>query len=278
MSTDTLTVALVSDVFFTDDGPERLRARLDEARRLGAELALLPELPLNPWSPATTHARPEDAEPPGGSRQRALSETARAAGLAVVGGAIVAEPPGGERRNTALVFDARGALVARYAKLHLPEEEGYWETSHYAPGAAPPDVIRAFALPIGIQICSDMNRPEGCHLLGAMGAEAILAPRATPPETWERWRLVLRANAVTSTAYVLSVNRPAPEGGTPIGGPSLAVDPFGQVLVETTDPVAVVTLDRDVVRRARGSYPGYLPERASLYAEAWRRVASESSR
>jgi predicted amidohydrolase len=269
----TLSIALISDVFFSPDGAERLRARLQEAKRLGADMALLPELPLNPWSPATKNARDEDAEPPGGPRHRALAGAARAAGLAVVGGAIVRDAESGRRRNTALVFDASGALVAAYAKLHLPEEEGYWETSHYEPGTSAPEVIHAFGLPVGLQICSDVNRPEGCHLLGAMGAEAILAPRATPPETWPRWELVLRANAVTSTAYVLSVNRPAPEQGAPIGGPSIAIDPFGNVLVDTTDPLAVVTLDRAVVERARLEYPGYLATRADLYARAWESVA-----
>ena len=50
----TLTVALVSDTFFDRDDEARLRARLEEARSGGARLAVLPEIPLNPWSPATT--------------------------------------------------------------------------------------------------------------------------------------------------------------------------------------------------------------------------------
>ena len=35
----------------------------------------------------------------------------------------------------------------------------------------------------------------------------MLAPRATPPATYDRWRIVLRANAVMSGAYLISVNR-----------------------------------------------------------------------
>jgi len=125
-----------------------------------------------------------------------------------------------------------------------------------------------------MQICSDTNRPEGSHLLGAQGAEAILIPRATEQETYERWKVVFRANALTSTSYVLSVNRPEPEDGVPIGGPSVAVDPEGNMLVETTDRLAVVTLERDVVRQARVDYPGYLPIRAALYAKAWGELAA----
>jgi hypothetical protein len=46
------------------------------------------------------------------------------------------------------------------------------------------------------------------------------------------------------------------------------------VLVETTDRLALVTLDAAVVREARIEYPGYLPVRARLYADAWSDVAS----
>jgi len=58
-------------------------------------------------------------------------------------------------------------------------------------------------------------------LMAAMGAAAILNPRATQASTYERWKLVFRANALTSTAYVLSVARPAPEQGVPLGGASI---------------------------------------------------------
>lgn len=267
-----LAVALISDVFIGVPDWPRLADRLARARALGAELAVLPEIPLGPWSPADRTARDDDAEPPGGPRQRCMSDAARTAGIGLVGGAIVRDPVDGERRNTALVYDPGGALVASYAKLHLPEEPGFWETSHYVPGDRPPAVVDGFGLRLGVQVCSDLNRPQGCHLLGAMGAEAILAPRATEQGTWDDWRLVIRANAMTSACWLLSVNRPRPELGVPLGGPSVAVAPDGEVVLETDDPVAVVRLDREAVTRARLAYPGYLPVRSGLYATAWAAV------
>ena len=51
MSGRTLRVALVTDLFWGERGEERLTRRLAEARALDADLALLPELPLNRWSP-----------------------------------------------------------------------------------------------------------------------------------------------------------------------------------------------------------------------------------
>jgi predicted amidohydrolase len=267
-----LTVALISDVFVQPDEAPRLVESLMHARSRGADLAVLPELPLNPWSPASATPKEDDAEPPCGSRHQRLSDAARTAAIGVVGGAIVSDPKSQRRHNTALIFDAAGTLVASYRKVHLPEEAGFWETRHYDPGDALPSVIDAFPLRIGLQICSDVNRAEGSRLLGALGAEVIVSPRATEAATFGRWKTVLMANALTSGTYVVSVARPRPEFGVPLGGPSFAAAPTGEVLVETTDRIALVTLHRAVVDEASRRYPGYLPTRADLYAEGWTRV------
>jgi len=268
-----LTVALVSEVFWQPDGLGRLDQRLDEAARRGADIALLPELPLHPWRPATTTAVDDDAEPMGGPRMTAQATAARRAGIGLIGG-IIHRDADGRRTSRALVFDASGELVSTFDKIHLPEEPGFWETSHYEPGVTVARPIDAFGLRIGVQICSDNNRPEGTHLLGAMGAEAILVPRASEEATYQPWKVVFRANALTSAAYVLSANRPDPEQGVLIGGPSVAIDPTGYALVETTDRLALVTLDRSVITKARVDYPGYLPIRADLYADAWAEIAA----
>jgi predicted amidohydrolase len=268
-----LTVALVSEVFWEPDGLGRLAERLDQCVQRGADLAVLPELALHPWRPATKEAVDDDAEPMEGPRGQALTTAAREAGIGLVGGIIHGDPETGRRTSRALVFNRSGELVATYEKLHLPEEPGFWETSHYDPGTEAPRRIDAFGLPVGVQICSDTNRPEGSHLLGAQGAQAILIPRASEERTYQRWKIVFRANALTSCSYVLSVNRPDPEAGVLLGGPSIAVDPNGNVLLETTDRIAIVTLESRVVSAARIAYPGYLPERARLYADAWGEIA-----
>ena len=271
---ESLTVALISDVFHGAGGSDRLHARLDEARARGAALAVLPELALNPWSPASRTSRDEDAEPPAGIRHQLLSDAAKRAGIGVIGGAIVLSRESGRRHNTTLIFDREGRLVSQYAKVHLPEEEGFWETSHYEPGMTCADVVREFGMPLGVQVCSDINRPVGSQILVALGAEAIINPRATEAATFDRWRLVFRAVAMTTSAYVLSVNRPAAELGVPLGGPSVVVGPGGDVIVESHDPIVVATLDRAVITAARRRYPGYLASYATLYRDGWQAVAN----
>src|SRR5215210_4236992 len=268
-----LTVALISEVFWEPDGVQRLKQRLAEAADRGADVAILPEIPLNPWRPATKEARDEDAEPMGGPRARAQAESAGEAGIGLVGGIIHRDEATGRRTSRALIIDRAGTIRATYEKLHLPDEPGFWEPSHYEPGTEAPRRIDAFGMPIGVQICSDNNRPEGTHLLGAQGAMAVVVPRASEEKTYQRWKTVFRSNALTACLYVLSVNRPHPEDGVLIGGPSVAFDPTGNVLVETTDAMALVTLDAATVTDARRAYPGYLPVRARLYADAWTEIA-----
>ena len=147
---------------------------------------------------------------------------------------------------------------------------------HYEPGRIVPAPISTLGVPFGVQICSDANRPQGTHLLAAMGAQLVVVPRATEAATWPRWRAVLRANAITNAVYVLSVNRPGPEADVGIGGPSVVLAPDGDVVLETTDPVATVEIDPERVERARAAYPGYLSVRSEIYREGWARVADRA--
>jgi predicted amidohydrolase len=275
MPQDTLTLAIITEVFPDPQTWELLPEVLEEAGDLGAELAVLPEIPLNPWSPATKAPLDEDAEDVDGPRQRAFSAAASRSGVAVLGGAIIRDPDTGIRHNTALLYDSSGSCLARYKKVHLPSEEGFWETSHFEPGHEPPTVVAGLPMKIGFQICSDVNRTTGFQLLGAMGAEVVLVPRCTPPQTYERWRLVLRANAVTSGCFVVSSNRPAPTPDGLIGGPSIAISPTSEVLLETTDRVSVVTLSRQALEAARVDYPGYLKTYPELYARGWEALSSD---
>lgn len=267
MTEGRLEIAVIHEVFFGDGAGERLDAALGAACDDGAELAVLPELPLDPWVPATREVRDGDAEEPDGPRHRSLSAAAARAKVAVLGGAIVADH--GARRNRALLFDRRGALVSRYDKLHIPLEDGFWERDHYEPGDGLTPPCDRFGMRVGLQICSDVQRPQSLTALAAMGAEVLIAPRATPAGSYDRWLTVLRAAAIASACYVVSTNRPRPEHGVDIGGPSVVVAPDGTLLIETEAPLTRATLQRDAVTAARGDYPGYLDVRAGLYGKIW---------
>lgn len=264
-----LRVALLREVFFGDDAHARLVQHLRHARAQGAALVVLPELPLDHWMPATRVAADEDAEPPGGPRHQLLVAAAKEADVAVLGGMIVVDPDTARRENHAVLVDAKGQTRGRYAKLHLPQEPGFWETDHYEPGDGALPLLGLHGMPLGIQICSDINRPHGTHILAARGARLVCHPRATDPDTFDTWRLVMRAAARTSGTWIVSVNRPRPEGGVPLGGPSIAIDPTGTVVVESPETFTFVDIDPARNDDARTRYPGYLAVRSDVYSTGW---------
>jgi N-carbamoylputrescine amidase len=261
-------IALLRDVFPTPDLGDALTTRLTEAKAAGADLVLLSEIPSLPWAPCTKQADPSHGEPFGGPRYTMQAKAARAAGIALVGGGIYHDD-GPERFNTALCFDEHGELVMHYRKIHVPDEPGFWEADHYSSGQDPPMPCVLAGMRVGLQICSDNNRPFGCQHLAAHGCEVILNPRATENGTLDTWITTWRANALMSGCWVLSVNRPGPEGGTPIAGPSVAVSPRGEVVLQTEDALAIVDIDLQAVHDARSEYPAYLAQPTDLYAKAW---------
>ena len=267
---ESMTIAMISEVFFGDGAQERLISRMQEAKDAGADLVVLPEIACNPWSPSTKIMQEEDAEELGGKRCTMQANAAREVGVGVIGAAIL--KIGSKRYNTCLFWDANGALLGAYQKHHIPEEEGFWETSHYSQGTEGFPVFAFCGIRIGIQICSDMNRPQGSHLLGASGADVIVGPRCTELATYDKWRPVWIANALTTGCYICSVNRPAPEGGVLIGGPSIAISPNGEVLVESCEAITIFSVRQSTIKQTRQEYPGYLPCRSDLYASSWESV------
>lgn len=263
-----LTLALIQDVFPNPADHPRLHEHLAEAKAAGADLAILPELPLDPWYPAERTSKPEHAEGKEGPRHRALAEAARQEGIGVLGGVLFQEEEG-RRFNRALLFDASGALLGHYDKAHLPAEEGFWEGDHYEASSIPPRPIEFGRWPLGLQICSDANRPIGAYLLAAAGAACVINPRATEAATFHRWRKVLQANALVSGLYVVSVNRSRSELGVNFGGPAVVYAPDGEVVTESEETVTLVDLDPAQIEKARQGYPGYLKWNRKLYTDGW---------
>jgi len=157
----------------------------------------------------------------------------------------VVERAGRKRYNTALVFDPKGDLVARYRKVFpwMP-----YETLDR--GTEPPPV---FTVPrvgtFGLFICYDGWFPEMARSLALRGAEVLLHPTLTTTADREQELVLARANAITNQCYVLNVNSVPSVGG----GRSIGVDPHGRVLFELghEEGFAIETLDLGLVREAR---------------------------
>lgn len=243
------------------EGNLREAARLIErAAEQGAQLVVLPE------HFGIMGMREEDKvalrEKEGsGPIQSFLSDTARKHGIWLVGGSVPLECRAPDKvRNSSLVYDATGRLVARYDKIHLfgfeMGEERYSEQRTIEPGDRVVVIDSPFGR-IGFSVCYDLRFPE---LYRAMkGVEIILVPSAFTETTGRaHWEPLIRARAIENLAYVVA---PAQGGyhvnGRETHGDSMIVDPWGVVLDRLHRGSGVVTARIDLahLQRLRQSLP-----------------------
>jgi predicted amidohydrolase len=212
-------------------------ALLEEAARRGAQLAALPEnFSFMGLKDADKRAV---AEPDGrGPVQDFLAASARRLKLWVVGGTTPLQGGADGRVAAAsLVYDADGARVARYDKIHLFDvdlpgrAESYRESANVTPGAIPA-VLDTPVGRLGLSVCYDVRFPELYRHLSAAGAQLLSVPAAfTAPTGRAHWETLLRARAIENLCYVIA---PAQSGIHPSGretyGDSMIVDYWGRVL------------------------------------------------
>ncbi|MFZ0099365.1 MAG: carbon-nitrogen hydrolase family protein, partial [Gemmobacter sp.] len=205
----------------------------------------------------------------------ALRAEARAIGIPVLVGSLglLTGDADGRFANRSFLIGADGEIVARYDKIHMfdvnvSETEVYRESAAYRPGARAVVADMPFAR-IGMAVCYDLRFPHLFRRLAQGGAQILTVPAAFNHLTGEaHWEVLLRARAIETGCFVLA---PAQTGfhpeehgkGRRTHGHSLAVNPWGEVMVDAgTDPgVTFVDLDLSEVEKARGRVPSLTHDR-----------------
>jgi len=254
------------------DKTENLQRAKEGVARLsaqGADLVVLPEMFCCPYENA---AFPVYAEGYGERVTNTLSEIAREHQIYLVGGSIP-EREGERLYNTSFVFDRAGNLLARHRKAHLfdinlPGRQVFFESDTFTAGEEVTVFDTEFGK-IGLCICFDMRFPELCRKMVLMGAQLIVCPaafnRTTGPAHWE---LMHRSRAVDNQVYVAAVSPAADERASYVAyGHSLAVSPWGDVLVQAGEAQAelLVELDFEKNSEIRASLPLLSGRKPNLY-------------
>src|SRR5487761_1917365 len=233
-------------------GP-KVAGNLNEAGRLienavqqGAKLVVLPEFfAIMGMSEADKFIVRE--QPNNGQIQSFLSETARRHKIWIVGGSIPMSADSLNKvRNSCLVYNELGELVARYDKIHLFNldlgNEHYNEASTIEAGNQVVVVDSPFGR-IGLAICYDLRFPE---LFRSMkDVDIIVLPSAFTETTGKmHWETLVRARAIENLAYVIA----AAQGGYHVSGRethghTMIVDPWGRIMDELQRGSGVVIAD-----------------------------------
>jgi predicted amidohydrolase len=243
----------------------RARRLLDEARRAGATLALLPE-----YFFAVLRGGPAESAAHGPALRRFFEDASRETGMAVAGNLLDAGPAG--LVNLGVVADG-GRLVLEQPKVHpMPREAAAGVT-----GGPRFDAATVRGVTTGMLVCADILYPEAARVLALQGARILLNPVMSPwrpaPEdpTRAARESLFVARAYDSGAFVLKAGgfrRPTEAGAPAVAGRSLVAAPWGVLARHQDDfreQVLVADLDLDALARFRKGQEGFPARRPEAY-------------
>jgi predicted amidohydrolase len=194
-----------------------LSGRLEQMRRLidqmamesrskygrSIDLALFTEFAVTAGKPGSAA---EAAVPLDGAILEALGAKAREHHSYIVFGGVFRDvPAAGNCANAAVVIGRDGKLAGRYVKVHPvldrinPDSKIVLEG-----GVTPGSEYNVFDLDfgrVGVQICYDIEYPEGWRRLAEKGAELVLYPTASPQLTRPRMYAATHQYWVVSATF-----------------------------------------------------------------------------
>jgi hypothetical protein len=248
----------------TDDPARNLVgtvAMIRDAADQGANFVLTPEV-TNCVSTSRAHQRevlqPEKED----ITLAALRDVAREKAIWLLIGSLglKTEDADGRFANRSFLIDPTGEIAARYDKIHMFDvdidaTESYRESAGYRPGEKAVVSETSFGK-IGMSICYDMRFPHLYQALADAGADILTMPAAFSPVTGAaHWHVLLRARAIETGCFVLA---PAQTGEHQSAtnktrftyGHSLAVAPWGEVLMDAGETPGVYLFEMDMDRLA----------------------------
>jgi len=240
-----------------------------EAARRGASIVCLPELFASQYFPQKKVANTSPEPIPGPTTER-LADAARSSRVVLVGGSIHEKAESGKFYNTSVVFNREGKLLGRYRKVHLPEDESFYEKDYFSSGKAY-EVFKTDVAKVGALICFDQWYPEPARVIKLMGADILFYPTAigrvdgiqeTEGDWKQAWETVQRGHAIANSMVVAAVNRVGREGRMSFWGGSFVCDQFGTVLAraDNKEQVLIVPCNLDLGRTVEEGW-GFLRNR-----------------
>jgi N-carbamoyl-D-amino-acid hydrolase len=254
----------------------RMLELMRAAKASGARLVVFPELALTSFFPRwymedqAEIDRFFESEMPGRDTLP-LFELARDLGIGFYLGYAerVVEEGGVKRFNASILVDARGEIVGRYRKVHLPghREHEPWrpfqhlEKRYFDTGNLGFPVFSAFGGVMGMCICNDRRWPETFRVMGLQGVELVMVGYNTPvhyPPAPEHDHLqcfhnhlVMQAGAYQNGTWIVGVAKAGREEGCDLIGQSCIIAPTGEIVAQCAtlgDELIVADCDLDRCR------------------------------
>lgn len=259
-------------------------AMLEKAAKQGVKVACLPELFLTPYFCKTEdHDIFKLAEPIDGPTGQAIAKLAKKTKMAIVS-SVFERRAKGIYHNTAVVYDADGATLGIYRKMHIPDDPLYYEKFYFTPGDLGYKVFKTRYGKVGTLVCWDQWFPEAARLTAMQGADVIFYPTAIGWHPSEKkkygetqvnaWQTVQRGHAVANGVYVAAANRVGLENhlGHKIEffGNSFIVGPSGEWIEKAdskSETILTAVIDPAHVETVRHHWPFFRDRRIDSYGK-----------
>jgi NAD+ synthase (glutamine-hydrolysing) len=241
--------------------------RTREAAADGVHLVVFPELMITGYPPEDLVLRASFVD----ASRAALESLAVALGdaglgdIAVVTGYVDRCPhpvpavgrPAGEPQNAAAVLHG-GAVVARYAKHHLPNYGVFDEFRYFVPGQVLP-VVRLHGIDVAMTVCEDLWQEGGPVAVSrAAGAGLVLCINGSPYErNKDDTRLDLTTRRAAEAGATLAyVNYSGAQDELVFDGDSMIVSAAGELIARAPQFVTDVLVTDLDLPAASSSYRG----------------------
>jgi NAD+ synthase (glutamine-hydrolysing) len=233
---------------------DKIFARLDEARRAGAELVVLPELAITGYPPEDLLLKPDFLNAAARSLNDLLPATK---GLTAIVGCIHAAD---DLYNAAAVLHD-GKLLGYQYKQYLPNY-GVFDENRYFGRGQQKQVFQRNGTVFGVSVCEDIWYPGGPAegQAGFGGAELLINLSASPYHLRKgavRERMI-SARASDNSAFIVYCNLVGGQDELIFDGQSLICGPQGELIArgqQFAEDLVVADLDFSRVFRARLSDP-----------------------
>ncbi len=225
---------------------------IEEATSKGSQIICLPELFVTNYFPQTEKSNVEPEKIPGPTT-KFLSNAARKNHVSIVGGSIY-ETDGKNRYNTCAVFDEQGRMLGKYRKVHIPQDESFYEQDYFSPGKSY-STFKTSIGKVGALVCFDQWYSEPARIERLLGAEVMFYPTAIgtvqgieqTEGNWQvAWEAVQRGHAIANSMVVSAVNRVGREGEMKFWGGSFVYDQFGKLLARAGSKEEVLAVECDL--------------------------------
>ena len=199
----------------------------------------------------------------------AFRDMARETGAWLLAGSLTIKLDDEHVANRSVLFDAQGAIVARYDKIHmfdvdLKGGDSYRESATVRSGGEAVIAPTPWGL-LGMTVCYDLRFAALYRALAHAGASFLTVPAAFTAFTGKaHWHVLLRARAIETGCFVIAPAQVGKhEDGRETYGHSLVVAPWGEVLADGGEEVGVTTavINTARIEEARGMVPSLTHDR-----------------